>query len=153
MQLRQQFPWLSRAFGPFAALVAACSSGGPSGEPCPNRVRVYIHDSTQGALVDFSSVRICAGECVVLDRACQVLEGNVVSATCFDGSVRATLAVKAYPDTVTLAVMDSAGAVVHTDKKGGAAPAQSNECAALDVEFAFNYIANGLGGAVGDGAS
>lgn len=152
MRLRRQSPWLSRAFGLCVALVAACASDGPSGEPCPNRVRVYIHDSGQGALVAFSRVRICAGECVVLDDTCQVLEGKVVSATCFDGSVRATLTVKAYPETITLAVMDSAGAVVHTETKGGGAPAQANGCAALDVEFAFNYIADGIGGAVGDGA-
>lgn len=146
----QQVRSLSRAF----ALVAAAVSCGqdPPAAGCPKHVRVYIHDSNQGPSVAFDRVRICAGACVVLDRDCKILEGNVVSASCTDGSVRATVAVKSFYATVTLAVLDGNNNVVHTDEEQGDMPSNTGECPSRDVEFGFDYINGGGGGTVGDGS-
>ncbi len=131
-----------------ASVAVACGQE-PSEPVCPKHVRVYVYDGGGGPNIAFDHARICADECVVVDRTCNVLEGGVVSSICSDG-IRVTLSVKSFYTVVTLSVMDDTGAVVYSDQyNGGAPPPTSASCPALDVAFGFNW-ANGGGGAVGD---
>ncbi len=145
---------------------AGCSGPSEPSESCTDdstfRITFVQNDSTP--FVDFASARLCSTcyakdygpelcHCFVVDRKCNVLEGDqdLAYPACQQGSFTLLLDRESFPaTTIALSIRDATGKVVYADTTDASVVHQGEPCSGpADASFYFNYEVLGSGGGAG----